>query len=96
MEQQKNGALRLKQRVVKKYLWNQWTWNSLSSSVHPFCPLEISLKFISSRQSPVFNLEFLTYYPISPITMENWYNRPIVNYLFLCLNNIPGAVRKTN
>lgn len=64
----------------------------LKQSAH-FCPLKISFKSVSSREPPVFNLE-PPITPLTNLTLANWYNRPIINYLLLCLNNILGACGK--
>lgn len=61
----------------------------------PFLSLEISFKFISPREPPIFNREPLTI-PPDQITLANWYNRPIINYLLLCPHHILGAVWETN
>lgn len=56
----------------------------------PLLSLEISFKFIS--------LQYLTWnhlpFHLTNYTLANWYNRPIINYLLLFLNNILGAVWK--
>lgn len=57
----------------------------------PLLSLEISFKFIFSRQPPIFNLEPPTI-PPDQLPSQIDINRPIMNYLFLFLNNILGAV----
>lgn len=80
---------------AEKYLWNQWTWNSLSSSAHLSCPLE--LVWNSSLLESLHCLAWNHIYHSSwPTTLANWYNRAIINYLILCFNTIQGTVWKTN